>query len=313
MPPRILSIAICTYKRAGLLSQALPTVLEQDAPLETHEVIVVDNANDPATYELVESWQNSHPNLRYVNETQTGISNARNRGWQEAQGKYVGYLDDDCKAPAGWVRSALEIAKLGYEAFGGPYHAFYNTPKPAWFRDAYGSHVQGERARALEVGERLDGGNMFIRRDILAQLGGFQADLGMKGGQIAYGEETDLFNRLRTQMPKAVLYYAPAVFVYHLVRPEKFNLWNLPRWRFSSGMYAGKIRQDKVRMRAPRAVYHLLGTCIKLAKSLLLDLPLRDRKHYPFFQNYLFEKTMTYFGELGMQVQFLEESLGLKD
>ena len=89
----------------------------------------------------------------------------------------IGYLQRDV------------VQSVHPETFGGPYYAFYNTSKPLWVKDEYGSNVQGHVARSLNDNEYVSGGNMFIRRDILLQLGGFHANLGMKGKKKGYGRK----------------------------------------------------------------------------------------------------------------------------
>jgi hypothetical protein len=47
--------------------------------------------------------------------------------------------------PKGHYNKSTELNR-----FGGPYFAFYNTPKPAWFKDSYGSHTPYTQAQQLE-------------------------------------------------------------------------------------------------------------------------------------------------------------------
>ena len=126
------------------------------------------------------------------------------------RGETVGFLDDDAKVPPEWLRVAQEICQIfGPATFGGPYCAFYLSPKPAWYKDEYGSWVQGAQARCIGENEYLVGGNIFIRRAILEVLGGFDPSFGMKGNLIRYGEETALIEKIRHQQEDNCLYYDP--------------------------------------------------------------------------------------------------------
>lgn len=314
-PP--ISIVICTYNRANVARNAIDSVLEQEFPADLYELLIVDNASTDNTRDMVEKYCHSFPNVRYLLEANVGLSHARNRGWQESQGEYVGYLDDDCKATQEWLARACEIAKTVHpDAFGGPYYAFYDVSKPEWFKDAYGSHVQGMVSRSLDDQEYLNGGNMFIRRDVLMELGGFQSDLGMQGKKIAYGEETYFFNQLRLKRKDVVLYYDPALFVHHLVRTEKLALRNAPKRFFLAGLYSGKVRESKRPGPIHWAVIFftvmpsIFLTILKIFKSCTWDLLLRNRKEYPFYQNYLYEQSMLYFSKLGTQIQYILQRLG---
>ena len=174
----LITVVICTYNRAELARQSITSVLEQDFPKSEYELLIVDNHSTDHTGAMAQEFCEGYPNVRYFLETNIGLSHARNRGWQEARGEYIAYIDDDCKVPFGWLSAASRVIEQVHPAaFGGPYYAFYNSPKPAWFKDEYGSHVQGNVARLLHAGEYLDGGNMFLQANILKSLGDSILDL----------------------------------------------------------------------------------------------------------------------------------------
>ena len=185
-------------------------------------------------------------------------------------------------------------------AFGGPYYAFYSSPKPTWFKKEYCSHVQGSESRPLQEGEYLDGANLFIRKDILKTLGGFSPDLGMSGDNIAYGEETALLLNIRKKIPRAIIYYEPKLHVYHLVNPKKMILsWNVQN-RLVSGIYASRA------LNSERSQKEITKKClygILLIGALICDLTIgticRDRSRYPCFQNYYYEHSFQYIERLG--------------
>ena len=47
------------------------------------------------------------PGVRVVREPRPGPAAARNRGVRESSGDVVAFVDDDCVAAPGWLRSAL--------------------------------------------------------------------------------------------------------------------------------------------------------------------------------------------------------------
>jgi len=323
-----LSVIICTHNRADLLPVLLESLAQQALDAGQREILLVDNASTDNTRKIMDEFFVKIPGLRYIYEAEIGLSAARNRGWREAQGTYVGYLDDDCKAPPEWLSVAAEIVdKITPEVFGGPYYAFYNTPKPKWFKDEYGSHVQGETARPLNRNEYLSGGNMFIQRDLFESLGGFQHNLGMAGKQIAYGEETHFLIQLRTHDPKAILYYEPRLFVYHLVRAEKMNLRITPRRFFYRGRYSYRVfsQPEKQRqfhlivsilrtlIRFFRACIWILYTLARIVKACTWGVITRNRVEYPFIENYIYECGFSRFVDLGQQIEALCQILSLNE
>lgn len=300
-PP--LSVVVCTYNRARLLRNVLETLCLQTLDHAYFEVIVVDNNSTDDTAAVVTTLARTTPNLRYVLETQVGLSHARNRGWREARGEYVGYTDDDCKVPHQWLEVAWNVLVEQQPAvLGGPYYAFYDTPKPAWFKDSYGSRVHNQGKGVLAAEDSLHGGNLFIRRAQLAELGGFRVDLGMTGGIVAYGEETALLEQLRHSMPGEIIYYAPDLFVYHLVRPEKMAWPRIIRQQFASGrdyyrvFSAGSASPASLRSLVWMARHALRN----LLKSALIDALRRDRISFPYVQQYWYERSLNHVWDMGV-------------
>ncbi len=300
-----LSVVIPTYNRSDLLAIALKSLCEQTSDRALYEIIIVDNNSTDDTRAVAAQFE-SFGNVRYILETEQGHSAARNRGWREARAPYVGYVDDDCKIPSGWVDAAIEIIHTVKPlCFGGPYLAFYLNEKPKWFKDSYGSHVQADRAGYLTRADQyLSGGNIIFRRATLAALGGFSTDFGMVGKKIGYGDETELLVRLRATYDLGTLYFSPDVFVYHLVRPEKMK-W---RWILKNNWASGRYYQRMVLLHSveKQRLYTFLvaskRTFLAIAKIIysILLIQRRNRTKYPYPQNFLYEVTMNHIREMAM-------------
>lgn len=314
----ILSVVVCTYNRDERLKAVLGNLCEQLIQESEYEIIIVDNNSNDNTHAVGEEFCRNHRNVRYCFEAKQGLAHARNRGLQEARGQYVGYTDDDCKVPKQWLVVAKEIIEqISPGVFGGPYFAYYNTPKPRWFKksyDTYYSYNNGEKARCLTPNEYLSGGNMFFRRALLEELNGFDCKLGMLGNRIGLGEETALQELMRAAMPNQLIYYEPRLYVYHLVPAMKMTILWTARYRFMSGRYSQRIfhihnwyKGDRHRL-LKRAAFTLLTLGVDLAHAIIL----RDYTQYPYIQNYLYERTLYHFGTMGMVYeqyrQMLQES-----
>lgn len=293
------SVIICTYNRADLLAGALQSLCSQGFDPSRYEIIVVDNNSADETRKVTEEFALCQPNIRYCLETQQGLSYARNRGWREARGGYVGYLDDDGLAGDTWLLAAEDIiARIRPGAFGGPYFAFYNSPKPRWYKDEYGSSVQGNQPHLLQSQEYLSGGNLFIRRDLLDVIGGFNPQLGMTGGAMGYGEETEWLIRLRAEQPDEILYYDPRVWIRHLVRTNKMTRQWILRRHFTDGRYFQRVwpYQHSVIGWIVRIIYFSLAVPLDICYGALA----RDRRRYPFLENYIYEHTRKFLQRLGV-------------
>lgn len=301
----LISVVICTYNRSVLLTGALESVFQQKPDPALVEVIVVDNNSSDDTAEVIASFARRFRQLRRATESRQGLSHARNRGWKLARGEYVAYIDDDCRVPTDWLGRAQEIIRNSRaDVFGGPYFPLYQSTKPDWFLDDYGSWQPAVQAGDIEPAA-LHGGNLFIRRALLPNAGGFSSTLGMRGKRVGYGEETDLLLRLQTRWPTLRFYYDPALYVDHLVRPEKMSiLWCLHE-RFKRGRAVYHVRNLHSRQAADRR--NQLVELFKLAGSIAWSLTartlLRNRRQYPLFQNYWHEQAFRDLRILGIRYE----------
>jgi glycosyltransferase involved in cell wall biosynthesis len=84
----LVSVVIPCYNAARYLAETIETVLAQT--YRQVEIIVVDDGSTDATAKIAQSYP-----VRYVHQTNGGISAARNTGVLHSQGKYVQFLDHD--------------------------------------------------------------------------------------------------------------------------------------------------------------------------------------------------------------------------
>jgi glycosyltransferase involved in cell wall biosynthesis len=299
-----ISVVICTFNRAELLGSALQTLCEQTINKSNYEVIVVDNNSQDSTRNLTENFCRKYPNFKYFLETRKGLSHARNRGWQEAKGEYVSYVDDDCKVPTQWLTVAKEIIdQIAPAILGGPTYPFYNSPKPCWWKDNYGTFEHSQSPRSLHQSEFLIGCNIFVRRSVLKDMCGFDVTLGMYDQNLGYGEETELQSRLCATMTDEIIYYDPKLFVYHMVRSEQMSLRWILNSRFVGGRYSYLVFHDDNAQAVRPSKLKLLVQAVLIPLRLFLDIIVgvlrRDRTRYPYLQNYLYENTAKYVGVLG--------------
>jgi glucosyl-dolichyl phosphate glucuronosyltransferase len=309
----LISVVTYTYNRAGILATLLESIYSQNLSSEMFEFVVVDNHSTDQTRELVNSFCSRYGNIHYFYEERLGASSARNRGWQEARGEYIAFIDDDGKAPPGWLEVAAGIIQdVKPDLFGGPVLPYYVSKKPLWFKDEYAIRQQGELARQLEIDEYLSGNNLFIRKEMLEVLNGFDEQLGHHGTSFGYGEETDLQRRVRKQFPQACIYYEPRLYNDHLVREEKFSLLWQVRAKFALGRFNYLTFSDgdhKLELR------HLLGVVLMpfiIGYELTLGVLLRDRKKFSFPQNYYYEKSLDEIRIFGKLIERFRQSIRYK-
>lgn len=309
-PPRSLpvSIIICTFNRSQYLSSALDSICPQVAHHGKAEVLVVDNNSTDETARIVQGFCRQYTFVRYIFESNEGLSHARNRGWQEAYGEYVGYLDDDAKAGPNWLGEALKIIEEHKpDFFGGPFYPFYDSHKPYWYLDRFGSREPHEKDGYIESNPDLNGGNMFIRHELLEKLGGYDPKFGMTGDHIAYGEETVLQRRIYETTFGKHGYYSSKLFIYHLVAERKMTF----RWRIrqllAKGRYAYRLYLANPSAEKPRYGPILRGILsgFRLLYRMTIKASRRDREIYPYYKSYLYDYALTPIRDIGLFYEYL--------
>lgn len=89
----MVSVIIPTYNRARFLLQAVESVRRQT--YEDWELIVVDDGSTESTAAVLKSQAFSDPRIRYVSQSHSGVSSARNHGLQMARHPWIAFLDSD--------------------------------------------------------------------------------------------------------------------------------------------------------------------------------------------------------------------------
>jgi len=281
----IISAVVCTYNRSDMLKGCLESLCQQTLSKNLYEIIVVDNNSTDNTPKVVEEF--SDQNVRYCIEMASGLSHARNRGFSEAKGKYVAYIDDDARAAADWLEigyTLFENAKPSLDCLGGVYHPFYTSAKPDWFKDQYEVRGFGDSPQYLQRTDYLSGSNMIWPKDVLKMLGGFDTNTGVVGNRLRLGEETKALECLRSLKSDARILFSPDLIIYHWVPDYKMTVRYRLKRKFAEGQYQTFQLQrgsmsDGVRVVSVAAIA-LLKTSIRFILRI---------KAYPHWENWLVE------------------------
>ena len=233
-----LTLIICTYNRADLLQECLQSIY--NSPIQNKiKVLVIDNGSIDHTTKITTDFKSEWDNFEWVIEHKTGLSNARNKGLQQANTEWIGFIDDDAKIGPKFISIALEIIQNeNYDCFGGTYYPWYKFGTPKWIKEEwFTKSILLDKRGKLEQGY-LSGGVFFIKQAVLKKVNGFKPHLGMQGKEVKYGEEEVLQDNLRKLGHP--IGYDPNLFIYHAVLPYKIKL----NWRFKVSFAKGKRWQD---------------------------------------------------------------------
>ena len=183
-------------QRTPTMSLIIPAYNEEKyiAPCLTHaartehaflEILVVDNASTDRTRVIAEKF----PGVRVVREDRRGVMHARQRGFREARGDILAFIDADTRMPRGWSvrvrRAFLHDPKLA--CISGPY-VYHDLPR---WRQCSVQLFWMIPAKFAYLATRymVVGGNFAIRREVLERMKGFDTSIDF------YGDDTDIARR----------------------------------------------------------------------------------------------------------------------
>lgn len=116
----LVSVVLPVYNGANTISKAIESVLNQTVPLE---LLVIDDGSVDDSIKVVQSYSNVDSRVKFIPMSENqGVAEARNKGLECSQGKYIAFIDaDDC-----WHKNKLLLQisqmeennwKLSYTTF----------------------------------------------------------------------------------------------------------------------------------------------------------------------------------------------------
>lgn len=244
-------VLVCTYQRNELLAALLESLREVDLPedsgLEVPQLIVVDNAPEPAADQLVAS---AYPQAKYIHQPRPGIAAARNASLDALpeQAEAVIFVDDDERVSPSWFTALLETASVSAaDAVAGPVLPVFAHGEPEW-TSSYG-YVRRTDFPTGPHQRRLATNNTLVRAEWFrspAQGGrGFRFD---ETFNFIGGSDSDLFERM-LHAGAQFWWCADAVVSEHVPAERATKEWLRRR-----ALRGGQVRAAKRRLRASRPV-----------------------------------------------------------
>ncbi|MEP6820902.1 MAG: glycosyltransferase [Chthoniobacterales bacterium] len=202
--PPFVSVIVCSYNGAKTLEACLDSLGQIDYP--AYEVILVDDGSTDNTAEIAARF----PQIRYLHQTNHGLSHARNTGAAAARGEVFAYTDSDCMADRDWLRYLIGTLRSGdYAGVGGP-----NISPPAqnWVQACVAAAPGGPSHVLLTdtVAEHIPGCNMAWYRWAFENVGGFDVEYHKAGDDVDFC--------WRIQQAGHQIAFSPTAIVWHYRR-----------------------------------------------------------------------------------------------
>ena len=113
-----ISLVICAYNEEKYIGDCLDYAIKNSNG-NFFEIIVIDNASTDNT----KSEALKRAGVKVVREDQKGLTKARQRGFMEAKGDILAYIDADTRIPEGWMDRLINAFEKNDEVVlvSGPY------------------------------------------------------------------------------------------------------------------------------------------------------------------------------------------------
>ena len=230
------SVIIVSYNSREVLKRCLDAVFDFTTGLD-FEVIVVDNASTDGAIGVLKDYEKKHSNLKVVYSRENlGFSKGNNLGLRQAKGKYFVFLNNDAilienslKKMVDWMEAHHNIGASscllvdndqkispimsagffpGLRSLFGWAFFFDDLPAVAKLFKPFHIHTQLYKPDQEFFPDWISGSFLFIRREVVEKVGGFDEALFM------YGEDLDLCFRIVKAGWK--IGYNPATKVIHI-------------------------------------------------------------------------------------------------
>ena len=200
------TVIIPVRNRPVEIAACLQSLSQLDYPQEKIEVIVIDDASDDNTPDVVSTF----PVHLIPLKERKQASFCRNLAAQRAHGEILAFLDSDCVADPLWLREltpAFSDPSIG--AVGGTVDSYHNTKGLDRYEKVKSSLNMGSWFKSSHEGNNffyLPSCNLLVRRSLFLQVKGFKEDMHV-------GEDVDFCWRLQDQ--GHCIEYRPIGTVYH--------------------------------------------------------------------------------------------------
>jgi glycosyltransferase involved in cell wall biosynthesis len=223
------TVAVCTFNRAASLRRTLDSVVDMHVPSGLEwELIIVNNNSTDDTDDVIGEYVERLP-VRREFEPQPGLSHARNRAIDAANGEYIVWTDDDVVVDAAWLRAYAGAFRRWPEAviFGGRIIPRFEPPVPRWVAESvpvlggpYAVRDCGNEVQPLSiVDDRVPYGANFAIRSKEQRAFRYNRDLGASSQKPRLGDEVDVIARLLAS--GAMGYWIPEAIVEHCIGQER--------------------------------------------------------------------------------------------
>ena len=109
------SVIVPIYNQEPYLEAAINSLIRQTIKPKEIEILLIDDGSTDASPMICDEFANHYPNIHVVHKTNGGLSDARNCGINNAQGKYLMFLDGDDTLREDTVEAVVDFFDKHYD------------------------------------------------------------------------------------------------------------------------------------------------------------------------------------------------------
>lgn len=259
----MISIILPIRNEENFIKKSIESILAQDYPQDQFEILIADGMSNDGTREIVQRYQQDHPNLFLIDNPDKIVPTALNAAIRQAKGDIIIRIDGHTLIAPDYVRKCIEtLQRTGADNVGGCMTADGTT--------TFGRAVSIATSTPFGVGnskfhyaqEEAEADSVYMGawpKDIFSRIGLFDEEL--------IRDQDDEFNyRLREKGGKIIL--NPEIKSIYTTRSSPITLW---KQYFQYGFYKIRVLQKHPRQMSLRQFVPPLFV-LSLLISILLAL-----------------------------------------
>jgi glycosyltransferase involved in cell wall biosynthesis len=163
------SIVVPLYNKIGTIGRCLDSVFKQN--FSDWELLVVDDGSSDGCVQVVLGY--ADPRVRIIQQENSGVSVARNRGVSEARARWIAFLDADDEWLPEFLGLLFSAASSDYEIVMASANQLVGLGGRLSVTETMESGLQSYFKLCNGCKSPVHSSNCLIQRQVLAAIGGF--------------------------------------------------------------------------------------------------------------------------------------------
>ncbi len=270
-----LSVVIIARNEEGNIKKCIQSILDNDFPISSYEIIVVDDHSEDTTIQEIEGFANERIRVLHLgNFLKDGKTNAFKKAGiqyalQNAKYNHIIHTDADCVVPTNWLRITAWNFKKGTKLQAGPVgfspvHSFLS-----WFQqlDMYTLMASTNAGIRSQNWYLANGANLAYAKSSLPQ------DIYKESNRYASGDDVYLINRFAENHGDEIVFESLIPIRTTPIENWKSFINQRKRWAGKNRQLAkGKMKNILIIPVIANLWVFILLLCIPIIPSITLGL-----------------------------------------